>query len=437
MICPKCGESSAVQSTRTLVSAGVSNTHGSAVTFPIFGEGEINTTYFGSSTTSHLAHRLMPPGQPVARAWPWVLSVTVLFTLIAPKAAYDSIFNSPGLEYFSTPASYIFSSIFFIFGLGIGFALGLIAGMIMRAIGNATWIIPSRAAWYPRAERVWSTYYCGRDDTMFDAGYAGSPEQFISYVWSTPLESEVAQPVQQSLVDSVIQNSQEVRASGSSRALNSTGFAALSKTLGQCSFEEARKTLKDVAEYPSVAKAIQKAKQAHSEAKISKNAALNMFREPSVAEMPFYSAVLPIGSGGYTEAKAIASVAALSHEKWQEFDDVLTNGVKAHESVANLELLLTAESVAGGYSEVLPSISNVIPDIEEAVKTTGTSFSQVWEKESGIKADAFLAILHSHRDVLLYADFYRESHKASDGPTHIWQELTNILAAFERGVASK
>lgn len=438
MICPVCKEYSAVQSTRTLVSSGTSNTMGSAVSFPIIGEGAVTTTYFGSSTSSNLAERLTPPGIPSARIWPWVLCFALIFSLTAPKAAYDAVFTDIG--YFSNSVSSIFSGIFLLFGILIGILLGILFALIMRAIGNATWMAPSREAWYPRAERVWSTFYCGRDDTMFDGGFAAPPEAFISHVWSTSLENDFQSEtspnkmvVEQSLIESVEPSSSILHINASSRGINISRHMPLSQELGQVTFSEARKILKERVDFPSVSATIQEARRVHEQAGIQPNAELSMFSDPALADAPFYCATLPIDRGGFTRDRAVSSAAALAQQSWSAFEDTLANNVVARMSDNSEELLLTVELGATGYANVLPQLIEVIPEISAQAINSQVNFDKQFLASTGISVVPFFQILHAHRDIVLATDFYRETQRSQDEPTEIWNNLTAILFELEKG----
>lgn len=431
MNCPKCGEYSAVQSMRTIVSGGISNTSGSAISYPILGEGALTATYFGSTTSSVLADRLMPPGMPTARVWPWIVSFTTLFVLIAPKAAYDAVFPSSG--YFTDSVSFIFSSIFLVFGIMIGLILGILFAIIMRAIGNATWMKPIQEDWYPRSARVWNTYYCGRDDTMFDEWYAASPEDFISHVWFSPLSegnqelSSNSIDVDSTLVDSLKHNALRFRRNSSAREVNIAGFIPLSRSLGNSTIAEARMVIKGNPQMPSVSGAIQASRQAHLNAEVSPEGELSTFGDPSLAGMPFYGAVFPVGAGGYSEKRAIAASTALTQELWDILDDTLANGVSARSLEVGLELLLTVEVVSSSYAGILSQLSVAIPEMRNAAELNKSSFLDAWEKEAGLTLHSMTEIIHSHRDTLLSADFYRESQKNNDSTAEIWGLLSKIL----------
>lgn len=432
MNCPKCGENSAVQSMRTIVSGGISNTSGSAISYPILGEGALTATYFGSTTSSVLADRLMPPGMPTARVWPWIVSFTTLFVLIVPKAAYDAVFPSQG--YFSDPVSSIFSSIFLIFGILIGAILGILFAIIMRTIGNATWMKPIQEDWYPRSARVWNTYYCGRDDTMFDEGYAATPEDFISHVWFSSLEDveESSQlEMDSTLVESLQHNAMRFRNNNQARGINATQFEPLSITLGQISFAEAREILKERFEFPSVARSIQISRKTHEAAKISSKGALTMLGDLSTAGMAFYGAAYPVGQGGFTEQRAIAASVALSQRLWEILDDSLANNVKSRTLETGPEVLLSFEVTAMGYFSFLSRVVEVLPDIQASADQSQKSFADVWAKETGITVEAMSSILHCHRDTLLCTDFYREQRRANDGPSELWGLLSIILKKLE------
>jgi len=178
-VCPECKSADAVQRAATVIDGGNSTTQGSALSIPING-GQWTTTAFASASTSNLASRLSPYSMPRARLWPWILLFTGLIAWFGGKWAFESIFASGGYHYFGPDYGEMLLSAM---ALGISLAVGLIPaillGLLMRAIGNATWLSNARANWGPRASRVYNAYYCFRDDTMFDSGNHGRPEQFV------------------------------------------------------------------------------------------------------------------------------------------------------------------------------------------------------------------------------------------------------------------
>ena len=82
--------------------------------------------------------------------------------------------------------------------------------------------------------------------------------------------------------------------------------------------------------------------------------------------------------------------------------------------------------------QTILSIKDVIKDIAKASEEAKMTFAEGWSKATGIEADAFVNILHAHRDVLLYSDFYREIKKESDDSSQLWDELTHLLRYFSR-----
>ena len=291
-----------------------------------------------------------------------------------------------------------------------------------------------RGDWYPRSERVWNTYYCGRDETLFDEEYAASPEDFISHVWFTPLEVDQESSkleVDSTLVESLEHNAMRFRNNNQARGINATQFEPLSISLGQISFAEAREILKERFDFPSVARSIQISRKTHDAANVSSKGALTMLGDSSVADMAFYGAVFPVGGGGYTEQRAIAASVALSQRLWEILDDSLANNVKSRALETGPEVLLATELAATGYASILTNIVDVLPDIQASADQSHQSFAGVWVKETGLTIEAMTSIIHSHRDTLLCADFYRETQRSKDDPSQLWESLSKILKELE------
>ena len=185
-VCPECKSADAVQRAATVIDGGNSTTQGSALSIPING-GQWTATSFASASTSNLAGRLSPYSIPNARVWPWTLLFAGLIAWFGGKWAFESISNlgTGGYDYFGPNyAELIPSAMAFVVALAFGVIPAILLGLLMRAIGNATWLSSARANWGPRASRVYNAYYCFRDDTMFDNGGHGRPEQFVFSAFS-------------------------------------------------------------------------------------------------------------------------------------------------------------------------------------------------------------------------------------------------------------
>jgi hypothetical protein len=117
--------------------------------------------------------------------WPWLLLFWALLAWSIGKWSFDAIqYESAGV-FFGPDTSKLYLYLAHLtFGLIIGGFPAIGLAYIMRPIAHATWLKMAREDWVPRATRIYNSYYCFRDDTMFDRGYGGRPEQFIGNAFS-------------------------------------------------------------------------------------------------------------------------------------------------------------------------------------------------------------------------------------------------------------
>ena len=182
--CPECDSSGAVQRVASVIDGGNTSTQGTALSIPING-GQWTTTSFASASTTSLANRLAPYSIPVARMWPWVLALIGLAAWFVGKWATENFAAFKNFHYFgSGNGELLISIVAFVIVAAFALIPGLLFGLLMRAIGNATWLAEARANWHPCASRVYNAYYCFRDDTMFDGDAHGRPEDFINEAFS-------------------------------------------------------------------------------------------------------------------------------------------------------------------------------------------------------------------------------------------------------------
>jgi hypothetical protein len=123
--------------------------------------------------------------------WPWFLSFWTLASWFGGGWFFSLLFSDsadifgPGFSYFGpNEGDILFSVMTLLMAAAASSIPVLILAYIMRPIAHATWLKMAREDWVPRATRIYNSYYCFRDDTMFDRGYGGRPEQFIGIAFS-------------------------------------------------------------------------------------------------------------------------------------------------------------------------------------------------------------------------------------------------------------
>lgn len=174
-ICPVCGSNDCVQSVNTLLSEGISTETNVGVGYV---GGGFAPFISGGQSRTMLAQRLMPPAPP---GYLSALGVMVPFWLFNIVAAFMLMLVWKGGD--------AFVNIFV-------FILDYILCLIPAIIAGLVFFLPFWLLihWHPRRKRVWEqnmnylagSYYCGRDDLVFDAAENyGAPESFIPRIFAT------------------------------------------------------------------------------------------------------------------------------------------------------------------------------------------------------------------------------------------------------------
>lgn len=167
--CPVCGQNDAVASVANVISSGMTSESGFGVGYIAGGVAPMMTSSFSQT---QLSSRLMPPPPPGyfprGRFFLWCL----LFTLVA---AFAFAFAWKGVNVFPDPVTGALTVFFCV----VPAALLMVVGFIP---------VYCLLHWHPIRRREWNndtnylgnSYYCGRDDVIFDAlGNYDSPEGFI------------------------------------------------------------------------------------------------------------------------------------------------------------------------------------------------------------------------------------------------------------------
>lgn len=166
-VCPICNTNAAVQRVSTVLDSGTTNSTGIQTLGQI---GQPSSQYFGfsaSQSTTALARRLSI-GVPVAEfryAW---------FLLMYPLSVWF-LANVGWYDFGSSLANW-FVSLFV--GAIPGVTLGLIFGMAWKRYENQN-LAESQDQHLRAQETLRNSYYCFKDDCVFNERAHGSPESFI------------------------------------------------------------------------------------------------------------------------------------------------------------------------------------------------------------------------------------------------------------------
>lgn len=172
--CPVCGTNDCVQSVNTLLSEGISHETNIGVGYVAGGFAPFIS---GGQSRSMLAQRLMPPAPPGYLSAAGVMGPVWLFIV---AAAFAIMLFWQGTAAFTNVFVFI-----------LWYALSLLPAMgIGLFVFLPFWLL---LHWHPRRKRIWQqnanylagSYYCTRDDIVFDAAENyGAPEAFIPRIFA-------------------------------------------------------------------------------------------------------------------------------------------------------------------------------------------------------------------------------------------------------------
>lgn len=174
--CPVCGETDQVQNVGALVSeeSGVSFNVGAVV-----GGGGLAPLLMGGVSKSYLARRLSPRKQPpgdVDMLW-WLVAL-ILLSIIGGLIAEPIWFpQDPTLPFniFIFGFMAVVCAVPFFLG---GYILALPLAIIFRfSRPNA------RRRYFDNVSYLSASYYCHRDDVVFDGVNYGAPESYVPFVF--------------------------------------------------------------------------------------------------------------------------------------------------------------------------------------------------------------------------------------------------------------
>jgi len=170
--CPVCKQNDAVQSVATVVDGGRST----SVNVGMYSQfmNPLNT-YTGLSvgaSNSNLASRLTVPYPTASFRFMHLLYGTVAMAFIfralvfATGKSFDA--GSNGFDWFFAIVAALFT----------GPLVGLVTGLIHKGIESAS-LIPRQKESVSATNRMRNSYYCFRDDVVFDKQQVAKPENFI------------------------------------------------------------------------------------------------------------------------------------------------------------------------------------------------------------------------------------------------------------------
>lgn len=179
-ICPCCDSNDSVQRVATVVDNGTESgmTGGASI---VLGNGNIALApgIYGSINRTRLARRLSPRTIAPGNIEPWVFFLGYLVLscfsayVIASIATPQLMAGKDILE-----AGFIVFLWFF-----PGMIVASIVFTIIYLICYAT-MLGQRKKWMIAAEHLRSSYYCFRDDVVFDEVDWASPEDFVPYLFN-------------------------------------------------------------------------------------------------------------------------------------------------------------------------------------------------------------------------------------------------------------
>lgn len=173
-ICPVCDEGDSVASVASIIDSGTSNST-SLTMMNQFGHPlEMYSGVTVSSSSSVLAQRLTVNIPEAKFPYKWLAFGFGISFFLSQK-----IFSQPGSsanlgsDLFNNIIGPIFVSVI------VGPLLGMILGFIFKSV-EANKIVPQQQAAHSVNNTLRNSYYCSRDDVVFNDELSGSPQDFIS-----------------------------------------------------------------------------------------------------------------------------------------------------------------------------------------------------------------------------------------------------------------
>ena len=178
--CPCCGEIDAVQKVGAVIDAGTQDTAGGAITFAGIGSGNlrIDPSLFLARTQTNLAERLTPTTLTPGNTAPEVFwGVLLVGSSIAAAIMRNAVFTTAETPIYAWVITFL---IMFMPGV-------LVCSLIMLVVFPLYGISrpKARKLWFAKQNYLYDSWYCFRDDVVFDHNVYGTPESFKHQLFKT------------------------------------------------------------------------------------------------------------------------------------------------------------------------------------------------------------------------------------------------------------
>jgi hypothetical protein len=178
--CPECNKADQVQRVSVVVDGGTSFMSGVTTSVNFVGPNSVSVGGFAGVQASNLASRLQIQIPSASFRFSYLVFGGLLGWFFAGRAVFDSMTGEVNFFY------YFLSAGIGIFGAIPGVLVGVIIAFASRAI-EARRLTPTTQAAYRTQERLRASYYCLRDDIVFNQDTYGSPDEVAELIFSEEL----------------------------------------------------------------------------------------------------------------------------------------------------------------------------------------------------------------------------------------------------------